>query len=173
MLVASDSVTTRSGDDPEAFWRRPAAEPDAGPEPDAGAGPEPGAGAEPRQPAGAEGSQGHWEDSFYRRPVSGGRPDHRPDPAGPYRFGAAPVQPGGPGQAPGGYAGPPPNTPPPPGWRPPVYLEPSPPRQLPEQDADALDREERGARSRTVGLALVAGAVLVVIVCLLCSRLLF
>ncbi|MFB9237186.1 hypothetical protein ACFFWC_16750 [Plantactinospora siamensis] len=65
------------------------------------------------------------------------------------------------------------STPPPPGWRPPVHVEAAPPRPLPPQDAAALDAEERGARTITTGVALVATAILVVVVCLLCSRLLF
>ena len=71
------------------------------------------------------------------------------------------------------YQGPPPTQPPPPGWRPPVHLEPQPPRPLAAQDEAAIDAEEKGARTLTYGLGLVAGAVFLVVSCLLCARALF
>ncbi|MFY1634338.1 hypothetical protein ACN27F_13845 [Solwaraspora sp. WMMB335] len=72
-----------------------------------------------------------------------------------------------------GYCGPPVGTPPPPGWRPPLVVNPAPPRSLPAQDAAALDEAERGARTVTYGVGMIVGAVMIVLVCLLCSRLLF
>ncbi|MGW0431478.1 translation initiation factor 2 [Micromonospora sp. NPDC003197] len=98
------------------------------------------------------------DDSLWRRPA---------DPAAEAPPPAAPVPP------PPSYPGPPQAAPPPPGWRPPVHLQPPPPRQLPAQDLSALDEAERGARTVTYGVGLIAGAALVVVVCLLCSRLLF
>jgi hypothetical protein len=73
----------------------------------------------------------------------------------------------------GGYAGPPPTEPPPPDWRPQLIVEPPPPRQLPAQDASGLDRAEVSARTLTLGVGMLAGAVLLIVVCVLCSRVLF
>ena len=63
--------------------------------------------------------------------------------------------------------------PPPPDWRPPVLAQPPAPRSLPAQDEAALDEQESAARSMTYGIGLVAGAILLIVSCLLCSRLLF
>jgi hypothetical protein len=71
------------------------------------------------------------------------------------------------------YPGPPQNPTPAPGWRPPVYVQPAPPRPLPAQDIPAIEAEEAGARTLTYGVGLIAGAILLVVMCLLCSRLLF
>ncbi|MEU6074652.1 hypothetical protein [Micromonospora sp. NPDC047074] len=107
-------------------------------------------------------------------PTPGGAPDEywrRPDstPELP-RTPAAPT----PGPPPrGGYAGPPTATPPPAGWRPPVHLRPPPPRQLPPQDMAGLDGAEQRAQQVTYGIGAVAGVVLVIVVCLLCSRIVF
>ncbi|WP_239095605.1 hypothetical protein [Micromonospora lutea] len=73
----------------------------------------------------------------------------------------------------GSYGGPPPTTAPPPGWRPPVHLQPAPPRHLPAQDMTGLDAQEQRAQRVTWIVGAVAGAVLVVLTCLLCTRLLF
>ncbi|WP_116076198.1 translation initiation factor 2 [Asanoa ferruginea] len=90
--------------------------------------------------------------------------------------GAEPV-PGRPGQPPAvpptGYSGPPSTDPPPAGWRPPTYVQPPPPRQLAPQDLDKVEAQEKDARTLTYGVALVAAAVMVVLSCLLCSRVLF
>ncbi|MFI6760350.1 hypothetical protein ACIBF5_14560 [Micromonospora sp. NPDC050417] len=75
--------------------------------------------------------------------------------------------------APGGYAGPPQGAVPPPGWRPPVQVQPAPPRPLPGQDIPAVEAAEASARTLTYGVGLIAGAVLLVVMCLLCSRVLF
>lgn len=85
---------------------------------------------------------------------------------------APPAAPSGDAAGPPSYAGPPPAAPPPPGWRPPMVVHPPAPRQLPPQDVQSLDADERSARTLTYGVAMVAGAVLVVVVCLLCSRIL-
>ncbi|HWH00211.1 MAG TPA: translation initiation factor 2 [Pilimelia sp.] len=83
---------------------------------------------------------------------------------------AAPPAAGPPGPA---YPGPPPTVPPPRDWRPPTVLQPAPPRQLPAQDPVAVDAAEREARTLTLGVGMIAGAVVLVLSCLLCSRLLF
>jgi hypothetical protein len=47
------------------------------------------------------------------------------------------------------------------------------PRDLPAQDLDAIVRDERGARTLTLGVGMIAGAVALIVTCLLCSRVLF
>lgn len=81
--------------------------------------------------------------------------------------------PSGGGPPPSGYAGPPPSTPPPPGWRPPVHVQPSPPRRLPPQDMAAMDQAEQRAQRLTYGIGAAVAVVLVLLTCLLCSRVLF
>jgi hypothetical protein len=72
-----------------------------------------------------------------------------------------------------GYQGPPATTAPPAEWRPPHVIQPAPPRRLPEQDHAAIDEDEARARTMTRGLAMVAGALLLVVLCSLCGRILF
>jgi hypothetical protein len=71
------------------------------------------------------------------------------------------------------YAGPPTMTPPPPAWQPQRIVEPAPPRRLPPQDHAAIDADEARARTLTYGVGILAGAVLVILLCALCGRLLF
>jgi hypothetical protein len=52
-------------------------------------------------------------------------------------------------------------------------VQPPPPRQLAPQDLDKVEAQEKDARTLTYGVALVAAAVMVVLSCLLCSRVLF
>ena len=75
--------------------------------------------------------------------------------------------------APPAYNGPPRTTPPPRDWRPRLVIQPEPPRELPAQDLVALNSEEREARTITYGVGMVAGAILLVVVLLLCGRVLF
>ncbi|MCI4064142.1 hypothetical protein MRQ36_16645 [Micromonospora sp. R77] len=105
------------------------------------------------------------EDEFWRRPA----PEQQPAAAGEAPAGGVP----GSGPVAPGYAGPPRTVPPPPGWRPPVHLRVPPPRQLPPQDMAAIDSAEQQAQRLTYGVGAVAAAVLVILTCLLCSRLLF
>ncbi|MEU5946922.1 hypothetical protein ABZ793_15335 [Micromonospora sp. NPDC047465] len=105
-------------------------------------------------------------------PTSGSAPDEywrRPDTA-PEQSGIRATPTPAPG---GGYVGPPTTTPPPAGWRPPVHLRPPPPRRLPPQDMAGLDMAEQRAQRLTYGVGALAGAVLVILICLLCSRLIF
>lgn len=103
---------------------------------------------------------GDGDDAYWRRPPAGADPDAgRPVP---------PAPPPGPA-----YSGPPPTMPPPPGWRPPLVAQPVPPRQLPAQDHEDLDEAERSARTVTYGVGMIAGAIMLVLLCLFCSRLLF
>ena len=71
------------------------------------------------------------------------------------------------------YPGPPVTMPPPPGWRPPVVVNPAAPGSLPPQDHAAVETEERNARTVTYGIGMIAAAVMVILTCLLCARLLF
>ncbi|MDT5025374.1 MAG: hypothetical protein QOE61_1800 [Micromonosporaceae bacterium] len=120
------------------------------------------------------------DDAYWRRPAEDSSPaDLTRDPppentrpedspwAGPGPTGQRAVLPGL------VYQGPPPTTPPPAGWRPPHVVEPAPPRRLPEQDHSAIDDQESRARTLTVGLAIVASAVVLIVLCALCGRALF
>ncbi|MEH0984617.1 hypothetical protein [Micromonospora sp. CPCC 205556] len=78
-----------------------------------------------------------------------------------------------PGATAGGYAGPPPTTPPPAGWRPPVHLQAAPPRALAPQDMEAMDAAEQRAQRLTYVIGAAAGVVLLLLLCLLCSRAIF
>lgn len=102
---------------------------------------------------------GPADDEFWRRPADGTPPPSPPEPS------AEP--------APPAYPGPPPSAPPPRGWQPPVVMQPPAPRELPQQDTAGIEEDERSARTLTYGIGMIAGAVLVVVMCLLCSRVLF
>jgi hypothetical protein len=71
------------------------------------------------------------------------------------------------------YSGPPPTVAPPPDWRPRLLIQPEPPRRLPAQNLAAIDAREREARTITYGIGMVAGAVLLVVLLVLCGRVLF
>ena len=71
------------------------------------------------------------------------------------------------------YPGPPRTPPPSANWRPPTIASPPPPRSLPTQDMDALDDSEGSARTVTYGVGLVAGAIALILLCLLCARVIF
>jgi hypothetical protein len=102
------------------------------------------------------------DDLQWRRPVGG-------DPAGGHP--ADPAR--APEAAAPSYSGPPRSTPPPPDWRPRTLIQVPPPRSLPPQDAAALDAAEREARTITYGVGMVAGAVLLILLFVLCGRALF
>ncbi|SCF37768.1 hypothetical protein GA0074695_6305 [Micromonospora viridifaciens] len=51
-----------------------------------------------------------------------------------------------------------------------MHVQPAPPRQLPPQDMTAMDQAEQQAQRLTYGIGAVAGVVLVILMCLLCSR---
>lgn len=72
-----------------------------------------------------------------------------------------------------GYQGPPRMTPPPFGWRPQVIVEVPPPRRLPSQDHAAIDDEEARARTVTYGIAAIAAALILVLLCAVAGRLVF
>ena len=98
------------------------------------------------------------DDEYWRRPDA--EASHPPTPR-PAPNPAAP------------YTGPPRTDPPPPDWRPPTVAQPPPPRSMPGQDMDALDEAEGSARTVTYGVGLVAGAIALILTCLLCARAIF
>jgi hypothetical protein len=71
------------------------------------------------------------------------------------------------------YAGPPRSAPPPTGWQPQKVLRPAPPRPMPKQDVERIEREEQAATILTKGLGIFAAAVLVVLLLVFCGRVLF
>jgi hypothetical protein len=71
------------------------------------------------------------------------------------------------------YLGPPRSAPPAPDWRPRTLIQVPAPRVLPAQDTAALDAEEKAARTTTYGVGMVAGAVLLIVLFILCGRALF
>jgi hypothetical protein len=107
------------------------------------------------------------DDLQWRRPVGGqaggevgrDRPDAAAEPAGASTVPA--------------YQGPPRSTPPPAEWRPRTLIQVPAPRVLPAQDTAALDAEEKAARTTTYGVGMVAGAVLLIVLFVLCGRALF
>jgi hypothetical protein len=100
------------------------------------------------------------DDLQWRRPV-GGDGAERPD-AGNATGNTGPA-----------YQGPPRGMPPSPEWRPRTLIQVPAPRTLPAQDTGALDAEEKAARTTTYGVGMVAGAVLLVVLFVLCGRALF
>jgi hypothetical protein len=71
------------------------------------------------------------------------------------------------------YQGPPRVQAPSPFWRPPLVAKPPPPRSMPGQNTDALDEAEGSARTVTYGVGLVAAAIALILICLLCARIIF
>jgi hypothetical protein len=63
--------------------------------------------------------------------------------------------------------------PPPAGWRMAHIIKPAPARQLPPQEHDRIDADEAKARTLTYGIGIVASAVLLILLCALCGRILF
>lgn len=100
------------------------------------------------------------DDAFWQRPA----PDSDSSPPAPPAAAGKPAP---------DYPGPPRTDPPPAQWRPPLISQPPPPRSLPAQDMDALDENERSARTVTLGVGMVAGAIAVILMCLLCARAIF
>ncbi|WP_250003289.1 translation initiation factor 2 [Actinoplanes sp. M2I2] len=100
------------------------------------------------------------DDAYWQRPD--------PDAAAPAGQPEKPAPPPGPV-----YPGPPRTARPSPHWRPPTIASPPPPRTMPPQDMELLDDSEGSARTVTYGVGLVAGAIALILICLLCTRLLF
>lgn len=107
------------------------------------------------------------EDAVWTRPAAGGST------SAPSAASGAEPSPNGAGPAVAEYSGPPRSNPPPAAWRPPTVAEPPPPGSLPEQDHDRIDVEEQAARTLTTGIGMVAGAVCLVLLLILCARAVF
>jgi hypothetical protein len=54
-----------------------------------------------------------------------------------------------------------------------MVMQPAPPRTLPEQDLERLDREEQAATILTKGIGLFAGAIIVALLLVFCGRVIF
>ena len=54
-----------------------------------------------------------------------------------------------------------------------MVIRPAPPRAMPRQDTERLDREEQAATILTKGVGIFAGAVIVVLLLIFCDRILF
>jgi hypothetical protein len=102
---------------------------------------------------------GHDDDAQWRRPAEG-TPSLQP-PAAP------------PDAEPAPYAGPPTQPPPPAGWRPPTVMKFPPPRTLPPQDGPRIDAEEQQARTISYGVAMITGAIMLLLIVVLCWRAVF
>jgi hypothetical protein len=97
------------------------------------------------------------DEQIWRRPVSGaGQPP--PPPVAP----SAPA-----------YSGPPPTIPPRAGWRPRLLMQVPEARTLPAQDDAVLDEQERSARTITYGVGMMAGAIALIVLFVICGRVLF
>ncbi len=107
-------------------------------------------------PNGVPADDAYWQrpdpDSPVPGPASGTPP--APDPATSYQGPPRPAQPS-------------------PHWRPPTVAQPAAPRHLPAQNMDALDDAEGSARTVTYGVGMVAGAIALILMCLLCARVIF
>jgi hypothetical protein len=61
---------------------------------------------------------------------------------------------------------------PPLGWRPPLVIQTPPPRAMPAQDMAAIGLAEQQGRTITYGIAMVTGAIMIVLMLILCGRVL-
>ena len=71
------------------------------------------------------------------------------------------------------YTGPPPTVFAGPDWRPRTLIQVPAARSLPEQDDAAVDEQERSARTVSYGVAMIAGAILLIVLIVLCGRVVF
>jgi hypothetical protein len=118
------------------------------------------------------------DDAQWRRPSDADPERAAAPPPDPTRPGAPPADPpptGPPGTTYPGltYQGPPAMSPPPSGWRPPRVFRLADPRRLPAQDHARIDEAEARARTVTLGVGIVVGAIFLVTMCALCARLVF
>ena len=71
------------------------------------------------------------------------------------------------------YSGPPPTISAGPNWRPRTLIQVPAAHKLPPQDDTALDEQDRSARTVTYGVGMVAGAVALIVLIVLCGRIVF
>lgn len=105
-------------------------------------------------------SQEGSDDHVWRRPDT----EDQPEPAGTTTPATDPVPP---------YTGPPRTTPVPANWRLPTIVQAPAPHTLPVQSDAALDEAERAERTVTYGVGMVAGAIILLLLFVLCGRALF
>jgi hypothetical protein len=98
-----------------------------------------------------------YDEHIWRRPAPGA-----PEPAG-----EAPAAPSP------SYAGPPRSAPTRPDWRPPTVIAVPHARALPGQDDDKIDQTEAEARTITIGVGMVAGAIALILLAVICGRVIF
>jgi hypothetical protein len=98
------------------------------------------------------------DEQIWRRPAAGGQQGPPPPVSAP------PARP---------YTGPPPTIPPRPGWRPRVLVQVPEARMLPAQDDTEMDEQDRSARTITYGIGMMAGAIALIVMFVLCGRVLF
>jgi hypothetical protein len=71
------------------------------------------------------------------------------------------------------YTGPPPTVSAGPQWRPRTLIQVPPAHKLPPQDDGVLDEQERSARTVSYGVGMVAGAIALIVLIVLCGRVIF
>ena len=71
------------------------------------------------------------------------------------------------------YTGPPPTMPVSANWRPQMLIQVPEAHTLPAQDDTALDEQDRAARTVTYGVGMLAGAIALLVLIVLCGRVLF
>jgi hypothetical protein len=98
-----------------------------------------------------------WDEQQWRRPSPASESGVTPP--------AAPEQPV--------YTGPPRSDPAAATWRPQTVIRVPPARQLPPQDDAVVDAQEQRARTVTYGVGMIAGAVALIVLVILCGRVLF
>ncbi len=114
------------------------------------------------------------DDLQWRRPngdPSAGDPAHPA--ADPARPNGDPARPGDVPAGPPPYQGPPRSAPPPHGWRPRLLVQPPAPRALPGQNLGEIETREHEARVITYGVGMLAGAILLIVLFVLCGRVVF
>jgi hypothetical protein len=113
------------------------------------------AGADPaNRPGGPDPAQ-QWDEQVWRRPPAG-QPASTP-----------------PSSSPPAYTGPPRGRPADASWRLPTVIQVPPARKLPPQDDVVIDVQEQQARTVTYGVGMIAGAIVLIVLFILCGRTLF
>jgi hypothetical protein len=97
-----------------------------------------------------------WDEQLWRRPAT-----------------PADETPTAPAPPPPAYTGPPRAHPDAAAWRPQTVIQVPPARQLPPQDDAEIDAREHQARTVTYGVGLIAAAIAVIVLIVLCGRVLF
>jgi hypothetical protein len=96
-----------------------------------------------------------WDEQVWRRP-----PADQPGPTPP-------------SSSPPAYTGPPRGQPADASWRLPTVIQVPPARKLPPQDDVVIDVQEQQARTVTYGVGMIAGAIALIVLFILCGRTFF